>query len=48
MIKLSPRLEAISSLVPTNSNVIDVGCDHGYFSIYVKENNCAKLPEHTP
>ena len=35
MIKLSNRLEAISSLVPNNSNVIDIGCDHGILDIYL-------------
>ena len=35
MIKLSNRLEAISSLVPNNSNVIDIGCDHGLLDIYL-------------
>ena len=35
MIKISKRLEAISSLVPNNSKVIDVGCDHGLLSIYL-------------
>lgn len=39
MIKLSPRLEAISSLVPSNSNVIDVGCDHALLDIYLYQNN---------
>ena len=35
MIKLSKRLEAISSLVPNNSKVIDIGCDHGLLDIYL-------------
>ncbi|MBQ2872497.1 MAG: SAM-dependent methyltransferase [Bacilli bacterium] len=35
MIKLSTRLEAISSLVPNKSKVIDVGCDHGLLDIYL-------------
>ena len=35
MIKLSQRLEAISSLVPNNSKVIDIGCDHGLLDIYL-------------
>ena len=39
MIKLSKRLEAISSLVPYNSHVIDIGCDHGYLSIYLCINH---------
>lgn len=35
MIKLSKRLEAISSLIPLNSKIIDIGCDHGLLDIYV-------------
>lgn len=35
MIKISPRLEAIATLVPINSNVIDIGCDHGLLDIYL-------------
>ena len=35
MIKLSKRLDAISSLVPVNSNIIDIGCDHGLLDIYL-------------
>ena len=39
MIKLSKRLESISSLVPIKSKVIDIGCDHGLLDIYLFENN---------
>ena len=35
MIKLSKRLEAISSLIPINSNIIDIGCDHALLDIYL-------------
>ena len=35
MIKLSKRLETISSLVPSDSKVIDIGCDHGLLDIYL-------------
>ena len=38
MIKLSIRLEAISSLIPFNSNIIDIGCDHALLDIYLVEN----------
>ena len=38
MIKLSKRLEAISSLVPVNAKVIDVGCDHALLDIYLYQN----------
>lgn len=37
MIKLSKRLETISSLVPKNSNIVDIGCDHGLLDIYLHE-----------
>ena len=37
MIKLSKRLDAISSLVPKGSNAIDVGCDHGLLDIYLHQ-----------
>lgn len=37
MIKISKRLEAISSLIPNNSKVIDIGCDHGLLGIYLLE-----------
>ena len=38
MIKLSKRLEAISSLVPINSSIIDIGCDHALLDIYLYQN----------
>ena len=45
MIKLSKRLEAISSLIPNNSKIIDVGCDHGLLDIYLyqKKNHYLSL-----
>ena len=44
MIRLSKRLEAISSLIPNNSKVIDVGCDHGLLDIFLYEQNiCNKV-----
>ena len=42
MIKISKRLEAISSLVPINSNVIDIGCDHALLDIYLYQNKISK------
>ena len=42
MIKLSKRLEAISSLVPINSNVIDIGCDHGLLDIYLYQSKISQ------
>ena len=44
MIKISKRLEAISSLVPYKSNAIDIGCDHGILDIYLYQNGiCNKI-----
>jgi len=33
--KLSKRLKAICDLIPENSDVIDIGTDHGYVPIYL-------------
>ena len=42
--KLSLRLKAICDLVPSDSDVIDIGTDHAYTSIYLeKEKNCRCL-----
>lgn len=39
--KLSKRLDCISSMIENNSNVIDIGCDHGFLDIYLtKYKNC--------
>ena len=44
MIKLSKRLEAISSLIPNNSKIIDIGCDHGLLDIYLyQQKKCNKI-----
>ena len=32
--ELSKRLQAIADMVPVGSRVADVGCDHGFLSIY--------------
>ena len=42
MIKISKRLEVISSLIPTNSNVIDIGCDHALLDIYLYQKKISK------
>lgn len=41
MIILNERLKAVAAMVPKNANVIDVGCDHAYLSIYLKEHGIA-------
>jgi len=38
MIKLSKRLEVISSLIPNGVNIVDIGCDHGFLSIYLSQS----------
>ena len=44
MINLSPRLEAISSLIPINTRIVDIGCDHGYLGIYLYQKGiCSKI-----
>ena len=39
MIKLSKRLASLVPFFTEKDKVVDVGCDHGYLSIYLKENN---------
>lgn len=38
----SERIKAIASDISDGDIVLDVGCDHGYLSIYLKENNLCK------
>jgi tRNA (adenine22-N1)-methyltransferase len=35
---LSARLLTIANLIPKDSNVADIGCDHGYLLIYLMDN----------
>ena len=42
MTKLSKRLNALALFVSKDDSVVDVGCDHGYLSIYLKENKLVK------
>lgn len=42
MIKLSQRLKAIALLVPSNANIIDIGCDHGLLDIYLYQQKISK------
>ncbi len=41
-IPLSPRLAQCCTLIPKDSIVADIGCDHGYLSIYLLKNGIAK------
>ena len=41
-IKLSKRLEEVALCVGSNATVADIGCDHGFTTIYLIENNMAK------
>lgn len=41
MVKLSSRLQIVYNMVPKCMTVADVGCDHGYLSISLLENNIA-------
>ena len=41
-LSLSPRLLACSQFVAPGSRVADVGCDHGYLSIYLLKNGIAQ------
>lgn len=38
MIKLSARLKALAEFIDNNSNMVDVGCDHGLLDIYLIQN----------
>lgn len=42
MVKLSERLGAVAELITPSLRVADVGCDHGYLSIYLIENKIAE------
>lgn len=39
--QLSKRMQTIAELVTKGNRVVDVGCDHGYISIWLVENNRA-------
>ncbi len=42
MTRLSKRLQSLADFVLKNDKVADIGCDHGYLSIYLKENKLVK------
>ncbi len=39
MIKLSPRLQQIATMIKPCKHLIDVGCDHGYLSVFLVLNH---------
>lgn len=41
VIELSGRMQAAADMVPEGSRVCDVGCDHGYVSIYLVQKGIA-------
>ena len=42
MNRLSKRLNVLASFVSKNDSLVDVGCDHGYLSIFLQENALCK------
>lgn len=38
----SERIKVLAKEISENDTVLDVGCDHGYLSIYLKQNNLCK------
>lgn len=37
MIKLSPRLKCLTEFISDNTNMVDIGCDHGLLDIYLMQ-----------
>lgn len=37
-VKLNKRLSTLSAFIEDNSNIIDIGCDHGLLGIYLYQN----------
>ncbi len=42
MNRLSKRLEVLASFINKDDSLVDVGCDHGYLSIYLYRNKLCK------
>ena len=38
----SERIKALAKVISLDDKVVDVGCDHGYLCVYLKENNLCK------
>ena len=38
----SERIKALAKVISLDDKVLDVGCDHGYLCVYLKENNLCK------
>ena len=36
---ISPRIKAIGDMIPDNTHIIDVGCDHALLDVYVVKKN---------
>lgn len=43
MIKLSKRLESLVKFVENQDKIIDVGCDHAYFDIYLVQSGISNI-----
>ena len=39
---ISDRIKTIASFIDKEDIVVDIGCDHGYLCVYLKENNLCK------
>jgi len=39
---INKKLKAIASFINTQDTVVDIGCDHAYLAIYLKENKLCK------
>ena len=39
MIRLSLRLKQVYDFIEDNTNIVDIGCDHGLLDIYAYQNS---------